>query len=369
MNTFDRHLLREWLRAFGLVLAASLGLLLMQVMYDNFRDLRDLGAKAADMAVYFFVTVPSFFAIVLPLALLVSLLYAFGQLHRNFEFTAMRAVGVSVWRLTRPVWMAGVILCGLTWWLNSSVVPWSVDESRAVFDDLQFRREARTAATVENIGAVYDVTFDNRAAGRMWFLDRYSQFTQHGYGVSVSQLDSRRRETMRLLAEEAWLDPRRNCWVFHRGRELTFDPATGEKIGSMPFTEKVAPSFHEDPNLMLLVVQRPVDLSFFELRRAMDYYAGTSKSIAYAVRYFGLFADTLGPLIVIGIAIPFAMGGVRVNPAVGVSKSIGLFLLYYLLSNFSASLAAKQLVSPETAAWLPNAGMAALAVVLIGRMR
>jgi lipopolysaccharide export system permease protein len=63
------------------------------------------------------------------------------------------------------------------------------------------------------------------------------------------------------------------------------------------------------------------------------------------------------------------MSGVRVNPAVGVSKSIGLFLLYYVLNNFALSLAMKQVVTPEMAAWLPNLGMAGLAVWLFARMR
>jgi lipopolysaccharide export system permease protein len=370
VNTFDRHLLREWLKILGLVLAASLGLLLMQVMYDSFRDLRDLGAKAADMAGYFVVTVPSFFAIVLPFALLVSLLFALGQLHRHLEFTAMRAAGVGLFRLTRPIWVAGVLCCGLTWWLNSSIIPWSVEESRAVFDDLQFRKEAKSASA-DRIGVVYDVAFDNQRAGRMWFFDRYSQFTQRGYGVSVSELDARRRETRRLLAGEAWFDAARRAWVFRRGRELTFDVESGVADSSWPFAEKVEPGFAEDPKLMLLVDHRPEDLSFFELGRVIDYYqtVGNTRGIAYAVRYFGLLADTLVPLIVIGIAVPFAMSGVRVNPAVGVSKSIGLFLLYYVLSTFAASLATKQLMTPEAAAWLPNLGMAGLAVWFFMRMR
>ncbi len=42
VNTFDRHLLREWLQILGLVLAATCGLLLLQVLYDDFRGLREL---------------------------------------------------------------------------------------------------------------------------------------------------------------------------------------------------------------------------------------------------------------------------------------------------------------------------------------
>ena len=74
-------------------------------------------------------------------------------------------------------------------------------------------------------------------------------------------------------------------------------------------------------------------------------------------------------LIVIAIAIPFAVSGVRVNPAVGVSKSIGLFFLYYLLSNFAASLATKQILDPMFAAWLPNVGMVGLALWFFSRLR
>jgi lipopolysaccharide export system permease protein len=370
VNTFDRHLLREWLKVLGLVLAASLGLLMMQVMYDSFRDLRDMGAKMVDMVVYFLVTMPSFFAIVLPLALLVSLLFALGQLHRHFEFTPMRVAGVGLFRLTRPIWAVGVLCCFLSLWLNSSIIPWSVEQSRTIYEQLQFRREAKSAVP-ERVGAVYDMAFDNQGGRRMWFFNRYSQFTQHGYGVSVSELDSQRRETGRLLAGEAWFDAARKAWVFRRGRELGFNVETGVQTSSEPFDEKLEPGYDEDPKLMLLIDQRPVDLSFFELRRVIDYYKadGNTKGIVYAVRYFGLLADMLAPLIVIGIAVPFAIAGVRVNPAVGVSKSIGLFLLYYGLNNFATSLATQGLMPPGMAAWLPNLGMAMLAVWLFARMR
>ena len=47
LNTFDRHLLREWLQILGLVLLATCGLLVVQVLYDDFRSLRELGERTA----------------------------------------------------------------------------------------------------------------------------------------------------------------------------------------------------------------------------------------------------------------------------------------------------------------------------------
>jgi lipopolysaccharide export system permease protein len=107
LNTLDRHILAEWLKILGLVLAAALGLLLMQQMYDDFRDLLDTGAGAGKISLYYAVRLPGFVTVVLPLALLVSLLYSLGQLHRNNEFTAMRAAGLSLFRLTRWIWVIG----------------------------------------------------------------------------------------------------------------------------------------------------------------------------------------------------------------------------------------------------------------------
>ena len=370
VNTFDRHLLREWLQILGLVLAATCGLLLVQVLYDDFRTLRELGARGSVLWAYVAVTIPGFLAVVLPLALLISLLFTLGKLHRANELTALRAAGVGFGRITAPVWLVGALCCGLSWWLNTTIVPWSVERSNLMLDELRFRSESKSLPQ-DRIGAIYSVAFDNRLARRMWFFNRYSRFLKRGYGVSVSELDARRREVTRFVAAEAWRDPAKNGWMFKDGRELTFDPETGELRGSMPFAERFAANYHEDPGLMLLIDRKAVDLSLHQLRVLIDYLEieHSPKAIPYAVRYFGLIADTFGPLIVIAIAIPFAVTGVRVNPAVGVSKSIGLFFLYYVLANLAASLATKEVVSPELAAWLPNLGMVALAAWFFARLR
>lgn len=371
VNTFDRHLLREWLQILGLVLAATVGLLLLQVLYDDFRQLRELGARGSVFWRYLVITIPSFLAIVLPLALLVSLLYVLGKFHRANELTAMRAAGVGFARLTAPIWVVGVGCCGVSWWLNTTVVPWSVEESRAMKDELEFRHQSTKAMPADRIGAVNSVAFDNPIDRRMWFFNRYSKSTQRAYGVSVSELDRARREVSRITAAEAWLDPRRRGWVFKAGRDLTFAPETGELIGSKPFAEKFAPTFREDPDLMLLIDRKPTQLSLWELRDLVAYLEleRSPKLALYAVRYYGLIADVVGPLLVIAMAIPFAVTGVRVNPAVGVSKSIGLFFLYYVFASIATALATKGAVEPAIAAWLPHAGMAALALWFFARMR
>lgn len=370
VTTFDRHLLREWLQILGMVLAVTCGLLVVQVCYDSLRSLREAGARGWELWTYIFVTMPSFFATVLPFALLVSLLFILTKLHRANEITAMRAAGVGILRLTAPVWLIGVLCCGLTWWLNSSLVPWSVEKSQAMEEAIDFRSQARTLSP-DRIGAVYGVAFEEPAAGRIWFLNRYSQATGRAYGVTVSVLDAQRRETERIDAAEGWPDRERGGWVLAGGRVMDFNTDTGEQLSSDPFRQRWFPGLAADPRLMLLTGSRPIDLSFYELRRVVRYYAAenAAKGVPFAVRYYMLIADTLAPLIVIAIAIPFSVTGVRVNPAVGVSKSIGLFMAYFVLENLAASVATKGWLDPQLAAWLPDAGLAAAALWFFSLLR
>jgi len=372
LNLIDRHILREWLGILGLVLMATIGLLLIQTMYDDFEDLMKYGASAADTVMYFAIKVPSFLAVILPVILLVSLLYALGQLHRSNEITALRAAGLGIFRITRSVWIAGVGLCGVMWALNASVVPWSVEESASLLEHLKYRHESQTAVGSRVFGLTRVVTFDNQRQGRMWFINRVSRYPSlRAYGVTVSELDTQRREKIRLYAAEAKFNRDRGSWIFYQGRETWFDPATGDVITSRPFEEKAVPYYTEEPELMLVFDVKPGELSFFQLRRIIDYFTveENPKVTIYAVRYFSLIADTLAPLIVIALAIPFAVSGVRVNPAVGVSKSLGLFLLYFVLLKVANALGVRGTLDPLMAACLPSAAMLALGGWFTLRMR
>lgn len=354
----------------ALLLAATTGVLLLSALYDNFRDLVQLGVGAGDILLYYGTLMPSFLSIVLPLAMLLSLLFVLSKLHRNNELTAIRAAGLNIFATTRSLWLAGVVLCGVSLLLNAKVVPWSVETSRSLWQGFQYRAEAQSIPG-SKLGLVSSVAFDNRRAGRMWFINRYSRYTGTAYGVTVSMLDARRRETTRIMAREARYDAIRHGWTFTDGRELWFDPGSGELMRTTTFATKEGPGFAEDPTLMLLIDRKPTELSFNELRRITEYFSteDTPKFLRYEVRYYGLLCDTLGPLIILAIAIPFAASGVRVSPAVGVSKSIGLFFVYFILNGIATPLGGNGVLEPVWAAVMPNLAMVGIAAWLFGRMR
>jgi lipopolysaccharide export system permease protein len=100
MPLVDRYILKEWCVAFLLTLFLILGVLLLQNMMDDLPDLLAVQASFPQIVHYFLLSLPAYLPLVLPIIFLVSLLFAVGNLHRNNEIIALRAQGLSLFRIS-----------------------------------------------------------------------------------------------------------------------------------------------------------------------------------------------------------------------------------------------------------------------------
>ena len=353
--TIDRYISAEWVKTFLLTVAATLGILILEDIYDNLEDLLEYGATLAQIARYYLILIPSFLPVIIPVALLISLLFSLGMLHRNHEIISMRAAGMSLMRITRSLWNAGAILALGLFFLNAKLVPWSVEQSRLITENLEFAHEAQQSSA-QSVGLIYNLSFDNRSEKRLWLMNRFSQYTYQGFGVNVFMLDDKGNEHRRIMAREAYYDDLENFWVFQEGREILFDQANGEPLRSLNFEQQEMPELTENPILMTTLNKEPDDLSLFELDTLLQKISPEENAqvTAYAVRYQRILATPFVCFIAVALAIPFSVRGVRTNPLVGAAQSIGLFFVYYLAASFCIILGERALLSPMIAAWLPN---------------
>ncbi|MBK1875527.1 LptF/LptG family permease [Pelagicoccus mobilis] len=365
----DRYVFFEWLKAFVLVLGSMFGLLILFEIQDSFTDLIGYDATTGEILKFYAVIAPSFLTITLPATVLVSILYALGQLHRANEFIALRAAGMSVFRVTRSIWLSSLLISVGLWYLNSSLIPWSVEQSDQLMNTIRLRSEAQVMESDE-VGIVEGLAFDNRNENRMWFINRYSEYKKEAYGITVTIMDEQRREVRRVMARYGWYNEEEGYWSLFDGRERLIDPDTGAQSWP-PFERLEAKNLDDDPELMLLFGKRPKDLSFLQLKRITDNFTKEDNPsvLAYEVRLQALMASAASCLIVAGIAIPFAVSGIRTNPAVGVSKSIVLFFAFYMLTSILNAMGREGALTPQWAAWSPMVFMTLLAYVLLRRVK
>lgn len=355
MNLIDKYMIREWSKVFFLALLATLGILVLERMYDELHGLLNDGATFGQIMGYYLAMIPGFLPVVLPLALFVSLLFTLGNLHKNNEIVAMRAAGMTLFRVTRMLWLAGLFLAAGLWYLNAHLVPWSVEQTRGFKERLSFARQAEERSS-DKVGVITSLAFDNKKGGRLWFINRFSEYTYQGFGVNVYSRDDEGRELSRVMAREGYFDDVDGYWYLLKGREITFDIESGEPMRSVPFEVRGFPEFKEDPKLMRALSKNPRDLSMNQLEAMLDAVddEGSFQVATYAVRYHRILASPVSCLLVVLLAVPFAVGGVRVNPMVAVSKAAGLLFGYYLLVNVMSLMGGQQVLSPWMAVWLPN---------------
>ena len=356
------------MQAFALILGLVVGILILQNMYDSLSDLLDLGASTKEIVFYYTLALPSYLPVILPIAFLVSLLFSLGNLHRNNEIVAMRASGAGLLRISRSLWLVGIILTGLLFYMNASLVPFAVEKSRTFLNNLEYRSQTEVTDSKEQ-GLVYNLGFDNRKGRRLWFMNRFSERAWLGLGVNVFIRGENGEELRRISANEAYFDDTLEHWVFLNGREVLFELGSDDptQMRSFTFKEKVFDDFHEDPNLMLALHKDPKELSIFELRRIIETIPPEENPAvrAYQVRYYSLLAGPFSCLVVVGLAVPFAVFGVRSNPMIGILICMACLLVFYLLTVLATIIGEQGIISASIAAWIPNSIMFVTAAWLL----
>lgn len=87
--------------------------------------------------------------------------------------------GLHVLCITRCLWFAGGALGGLLFYLNAYWIPQSVEGARHFYEALRFQDQAHKQAK-DSVGLIYNLSFYNKLNDRLWFFNRFSQYTPNG---------------------------------------------------------------------------------------------------------------------------------------------------------------------------------------------
>lgn len=110
MRLLRAHILRSLTGPFAFAWIALTGMLMLNQLSRRFGDLVGKGLSAGIITQVLLLFIPFIVALTLPMAILVAVLYGFSQMGSDNELTAMRANGVSVLQMLRPVFAAGILL-------------------------------------------------------------------------------------------------------------------------------------------------------------------------------------------------------------------------------------------------------------------
>lgn len=123
VKRLDMYMLRNFLGLFVLTLVICVFILLMQFVWLHVRDLVGKGVELSVLAEFFIYAVASVVPLALPLAVLLASLMTFGNLGEQVELTAMKAAGISLFRIIRPLVVAVGIICLGAFHFSNRILP------------------------------------------------------------------------------------------------------------------------------------------------------------------------------------------------------------------------------------------------------
>ena len=117
------YVLKSYLGPFVLTFFIALFILLMQFLWKYIDDLVGKGLEADVIAQLLFYASATFVPLALPLAILLSSLMTFGNLGEHYELVAMKASGISVWKVMRPLVYLSFLISILAFVFSNNVLP------------------------------------------------------------------------------------------------------------------------------------------------------------------------------------------------------------------------------------------------------
>jgi lipopolysaccharide export system permease protein len=123
VKILHRYVLKEHLGPLTFALTALTSILLLQYIGKHFGELVGKGLPTLVIAEFFGLSVPLTVALTLPMAVLVSTLYAFSRLAAENEITALKASGVSLVTVLKPVLWAALGVTLVMVFFNDQILP------------------------------------------------------------------------------------------------------------------------------------------------------------------------------------------------------------------------------------------------------
>jgi lipopolysaccharide export system permease protein len=136
VRLLNRYILRQLAAPFIFALAAQTSLMLLSQVAKKFGALVGKGLPWTVIGEVFALSLPFIVAMTLPMAVLLAVLYTFSHLAADNEITAMRASGISVYQVLKPVLLWGVFMAAFNFAFVDQVLPRSNARLRALLIDI-----------------------------------------------------------------------------------------------------------------------------------------------------------------------------------------------------------------------------------------
>jgi lipopolysaccharide export system permease protein len=362
MRIIDRYLAKSIILNF---LGTLLVFALLFVLIDSASNLDEYIDRKVSLDViveYYLWFLPVVLQQTIAIAYLIGCLLAYAGLNTHNEIIALRAGGMSFWRLAKPALSFALVISAFMFYLNENYIPQAEARARAIKEENFTLETDRT----RNKNLITNLSFYGMNS-RLYFIDSFDPNTTVLKGVTIIEFDGNQEMKEKTVAfEGVWTGI---AWKFKHCNITPFNQTEEGPTRIKIYDEKLM-DIQETPKDF---IRQRQNVKYMNLKQLSGYIERFSNSGAaravenLRVDLHAKIAYPFSPIIILLVGLPLVMiSGLRraqTFAALGLAVMIGF--LFYVANAIGLALGKGELLPPYVAAWIAPAffSLAALYVI------
>lgn len=344
MRILDKYIIAElmWPFIFG-VCAFSSMFIGGGTMYRIAQYITKFGASAVVVAKLFIYSLPGVIVLTFPMSTLLATLLCYGRLSSSSELIAMRAAGLSFYRLTAPVLITAFFISTFAVVFNETVVPAATEAYNATINT---EIKGNTRPKSQEHLVILEKSKDG--IGRLTYARNYDEMSAVMQQVTVQEFESNRPVRIETADTAVRYD---GGMALQNG--AIQDIVSADSTRTMYFNQQYLPA--ENKTATVAAQKGSDEMTIRELKRAAASLPdGQRKKNVYLVELHKRAAIPAACVFFALIGAPLALSSPRASSASGLGYSIIIIFLYYIVMTVGTAMGQNGVLPAMLAAWLPN---------------
>ena len=344
----DEYVIREFLNTFFMVLAGFVMLMLVFTFFELVGDILRNRIPLSTVGAYLINLTPSMLYQIAPLAVLIAVLVTFGVLNRNSEIIAMKATGISLYRLVVPIVSIAAILAVSLFLFDEFYLPQANRRQEALRNIIK-GRPPQTVLHPEQKW-IFGQPRPGEP-GRIFYYQFFDPDRQEFANLSVFEFDpSTFALSRRIFASRAVWDSTHGTWRFLNGWQRDIDGPNVTEYRE--FKQASFAEIHEDPGYFRKEKLQSQEMNFGQL----EHYIGDLRQSGFdtmrlRVELWHKLAYPLIAVVMAMLAIPFALSMGRRGSLTGIAVAIAVALAYWVVDGLFGAMGTVNYLPAALAAW------------------
>lgn len=342
MKILDRYMIAALGGPFLFGLAAFTLIFVAGELLNIARLVSEQHASLLAAGKYFVYSLPGTLVLTFPMSMLLAVLMTVSRLSDGSEITALRAGGISLYRIAAPLVGVGLAASFIALLFQELIVPTASTRANEIL-----HTEIQSSSNI----------LTNQLVSTLLPNGDLQMTLAQGFNTKTDELENTTVEVLRGSVPVSLLVAPRgtyhgDSWRFYDATEYVLMPCCDHV--QLP---QLAIDIGADPSQLLEQRKQPEDMSRAELRRLLNSGVKKTDTARYAlllVTYESKLARPFASLVFALLAIPLGIRPARSSSGAGFGISIAIVFAFYVTTTICLAIGQSFPSSSLVMAWLPD---------------